>query len=61
MTTIGPEMTLFAFFEISICPSKRVSMGFDENFCLYAGPMCKNTTTESQTTKLLYNIRGAAN
>ena len=47
--------TLFAFFEIAFSPSKRVSMRNDEKFCsIRTRPLCKNTTTESQTTKLLY-------
>ena len=48
--------TLFAFCEIALGPTKFVSMRNDEKFCsIRMQPTVKNTTTESLTTKLLYN------
>ena len=49
MKTLGPEMTtLFAFFEIALGPTKRVSMRNDEKFCsIRMRPTAENTTTES--------------
>ena len=57
MKRLGPQMTtLFAFFEIAFGPTKLVSMGNDEKFCIIRMcPTSKNTTTESLTTKLLYS------